>query len=220
LPSAWALNSRQGAAAERRACAREKRTCAQEAERSERKSFLGRLFFKKGATLPLTLWARSAEKKARETAKRFSRTAECLRCQFAPWAARFARAHRENSARARRGQAALSAPCGGTSPKGGGETRLCASFMAAHILGSPSGGAGAVRRLRGQPASAPHTSVSPRRRLYQRAVHAWGGVTGKRSGNYAGPDGPVREPPARVPCEKPSAGSLFYLPALADAIRP
>ena len=40
LPSAWALNSRQGAAAERRACAREKRTCAQEAERSERKSFL------------------------------------------------------------------------------------------------------------------------------------------------------------------------------------
>ena len=29
---------------------------------------MGRLFFKKGATLPLTLWARSAEKKARETA--------------------------------------------------------------------------------------------------------------------------------------------------------
>ena len=161
MPSAWALNSRQGAAAERRACAREKRTCAQEAERSERKVFCGtsagrtRFLFKKGATLPLTLWARSAEKKARETGAlpRLSRTAECLRCQFAPWAARFARAHRENSARARRGQAALSAPCGGTSPKGGGETRLCASFMAAHILGSPSGGAGAVRRLRGQVAS-------------------------------------------------------------------
>ncbi len=171
MPSAWALNSRQGAAAERRACAREKRTCAQEAERSERKSFRCSLF-QKAATLPLTLWARSAEKKARETGAlpRLSRTAECLRCQFAPWAARFARAHRENSARARRGQAALSAPCGGTlacrlgqalngahwapaPPKGGGETRLCASFMAAHILGSPSGGAGAVRRLRGQVAS-------------------------------------------------------------------
>ena len=142
MPSAWALNSRQGAAAERRACAREKRTCAQEAERSERKSFRCSLF-QKAATLPLTLWARSAEKKARETGAlpRLSRTAECLRCQFAPWAARFARAHRENSARARRGQAALSAPCGGTSPKGGGETRLCASFMAAHILGSPFGAA-------------------------------------------------------------------------------
>ena len=189
MPSAWALNSRQGAAAERRACAREKRTCAQEAERSEIKSFRCSLF-QKAATLPLQ--ARSAEKKARETGAlpRLSRTAECLRCQFAPWAARFARAHRENSARARRGQAALSAPCGGTSPKGGGETRLCASFMAAHILGSPSGGAGAVRRLRGQPASAPHTSVSPRRRLYQRAVHAWGGVTGGLGAEiFAAPDG-------------------------------
>ena len=29
-----------------------------------------------------------------------------------------------------------------------------------------------------------------------------------------------RCPAARVPCEKPSAGSLFYLPALANAIRP
>ena len=193
MPSAWALNSRQGAAAERRACAREKRTCAQEAERSERKSFRCSLF-QKAATLPLTLWARSAEKKARETAKRLSRTAECLRCQFAPWAARFARAHRENSARARRGQAALSAPCGGTSPKGGGETRLCASFMAAHILGSPSGGAGAVRRLRGQPASAPHTSVSPRRRLYQRAVHAWGGWTGKLGAEISAAPGGTEDP--------------------------
>ena len=52
LPSAWALNSRQGAAAERRACAREKRTCAPGAERSERKSFRCSLF-QKAATLPL-----------------------------------------------------------------------------------------------------------------------------------------------------------------------
>ena len=75
MPSACALNSRQGAAAERRACAREKRTCAQEAERSERKSFRCSLF-QKAATLPLTLWARSAEKKARETGAlpRLSRT--------------------------------------------------------------------------------------------------------------------------------------------------
>ena len=84
-------------------------------------------------------------------------------------AARSARAHQEASARARRRRAALSAPCGGTSPKGGGETWLSANFwLCTNLappagapppkgearLGSPFGGAVAVRRLRGQPASA------------------------------------------------------------------
>ena len=65
--------------------------------------------------------------------------AQCLGSQFAPMAARSARAHREDSARARRGQVTLSAlPWRAPPPKG--EARL----------GSPFGGAGAVRRLRGQ----------------------------------------------------------------------
>ena len=66
--SASAVNSRPGAAAERRACAGEKRTCAPRAERSERKVFCGtsagrtRFLFKKASTLPLTLWASAREK--------------------------------------------------------------------------------------------------------------------------------------------------------------
>ena len=65
--------------------------------------------------------------------------------QFAPMAARFARAHQEDSARARRGLLEKPSPSclwHDTSPKGGGKTWL------------PFGGAVAVRRLRGQPASA------------------------------------------------------------------
>ena len=102
MPSAWALNSRQGAAAERRACAREKRTCAQEAERSERKSFRCSLF-QKAATLPLTLQARSAEKKARETGAlpRLSRTVAprplshgCRRASSPKGGAKYVRRHK------------------------------------------------------------------------------------------------------------------------------
>ena len=123
----------------------------------------------------------------------------------------------------------LSSPEGGAV---GAPPKACAKPS----LASPFGGrwcpVGTVQRLT-EPAgeSAPQRGAEratrqrpaqlrvPRRRLYQRAAHALGGVTGKRSGNYAGPNGPVREPPARVPCEKPSAGSLFYLPALADATK-
>ena len=54
------------------------------------------------------------------------------------------------------------------------------------------------RGRRGQPASAPHTSVSPRRRLYQRAVHALGGVTGERGENLRGIEDAIKKPPARV----------------------
>ena len=103
---------------------------------------MGRLFFKKGATLPLTLVGVSQERKLGKQGP----------CPAFPG---------RRSARKVASRSPLRPPLEGTSPNGGGETRLCASFMAAHILGSPSGGAGAVRRLRGQPASAPHTSVSP-----------------------------------------------------------
>ena len=85
--------------------------------------------------------------------------AECLRCQFAPKAARFARAHQENSARARRGLLEKPSPSclwHDTSPKGGGETRLCASFMAAHILGSPFGRAGTASAVTERASCQPH----------------------------------------------------------------
>ena len=80
--------------------------------------------------------------------------------------------------------------------------------------------AGAVRRLRGQLASAPHNPVSPRRRLYQRAAHALGGVTGKLGGNLRGIEDAIKKPPARVSYGKQSTGLFSYFPALAGAIRP
>ena len=52
----------------------------------------------------------------------------------------------------------------------------------------------AARRLRGQPASAPHSSVSPRRRLYQRAAHALGGVTGKLGAKISAAPGGTEDP--------------------------
>ena len=50
---------------------------------------------------------------------RLSRTAECLRCQFAPMAARSARAHQEASARARRGAGCPLRPLRGHLPQRG-----------------------------------------------------------------------------------------------------
>ena len=38
----------------------------------------------------------------------------------------------------------------------------------------------------------------PRRRLYQRAVYAWGGVTGERGENLRGIEDAIKKPPARV----------------------
>ena len=111
-----------------------------------------------------------------------------------------------------------------TQPMRGGRWQLALSVLANASppppkgearLGSPFGGAVAARRLRGQLASAPHNSVSPRRRLYQRAVHAWGGWTGKRSGNYAGPNGPVRE--SRLPPRVLSASGRRPTPTDAAA---
>ena len=57
--------------------------------------------------------------------------------------------------------------------------------------------------------------MSPRRRLCQRAVQAWGGWTGKRSGNYAGPNGPVRE--SRLPPRVLSASGRRPAPTDAAA---
>ena len=56
-------NSRQRTAAKRRACAKEKRTCAPGAERSERKSFLMKLFYKKVFDLALDLTRRAAQER-------------------------------------------------------------------------------------------------------------------------------------------------------------
>ena len=65
----------------------------------------------------------------------------------------------------------------------------------------------------------PHNPVSPRRRLYQRAVHAWGGVTGKLGGNLRGIEDAIKKPPARVSYGKQSTGLFSYFPALADATK-
>ena len=108
---------------------------------------------------------------------------------------------------------------GGHLPQRGRRDLVLRKQLVAHILGSPLGGAVAVRRLRGQPASAPHTSVSPRRRLYQRAVHAWGGWTGKLGGNLRGIEDAIKKPPARVSYGKQSTGLFSYFPALADATK-
>ena len=43
-------------------------------------------------------------------------------------------------------------------------------------------------------ASAPHNSVSPRRRLYQRAAHALGGVTGKLGATISAAPGGTEDP--------------------------
>ena len=125
------------------------------------------------------------------------------------WQLAAARAHQENSARARRGRVTLSAlPWRAPPPKG--EARL--GFLQASgelptwlpLWGSWHGvavterassrDAVAARRLRGQPASAPHSSVSPRRRLYQRAAHALGGVTGKLGAKISAAPGGTEDP--------------------------
>ena len=75
-----------------------------------------------GQVAPVAARCRSCSSRGQRTS-----AAECLRCHFAPWAARFARAHREVSARARRGWCAAlplplgcvtkKAPFAGASPK-------------------------------------------------------------------------------------------------------
>ena len=111
-------NSRQRAAAERRACAKEKRTCAPGAERSERKSFLMKLFYKKVSTLPLTLLGAQRRKEssgnnaaffpAGSAPRRRLLRAANARPRPSAWALKsrqwqlaIARAHREASARPR-----------------------------------------------------------------------------------------------------------------------
>ena len=62
-------------------------------------------------------------------------------------------------------------------------------------------------------------SMSPRRRLYQRAAHALGGVTGERGENLRGIEDAIKKPPARVSYGKQSTGLFSYFPALADATK-
>ena len=140
-----------------------------------------------GGQRPMTCPYRRAaqERKLGETAKRFSRTAECLRCQFAPMAARSARAHRKDSARARRrllekplrhAKGMTLSPAGSgdaaqwaasiTDRRGSGDQALNGAHWAPAPpkgearLGSPFGGAVAVRRLR---RAARHASTQPMR---------------------------------------------------------
>ena len=111
MPSAWALNSRQGAAAERRACAREKRTCAQEAERSEIKVFWGAFFSKKVRPCP---YRRAAQE--RKLGKQGL-------CPAFP-GRRSARKVASQKLGREPAVCPLRPPLEGTSPKGGGETWL------------------------------------------------------------------------------------------------
>ena len=111
-------------------------------------------------------------------------------------------------------------------------------LLAAHLLGPPFGGryvpvgrcpaadrggsrdagtaAAVTERATRQ---RPHNPVFPRRRLCQRAAHAWGGVTGKLGGNLRGIEDAIKKPPARVSYGKQSTGLFSYFPALADATK-
>ena len=60
--------------------------------------------------------------------------------QFAPWAARSARAHQENSARARQGVGCPLRPLRGHLPRRGRRDLALRKPLVAHLLGSPSGG--------------------------------------------------------------------------------
>ena len=101
-----------------------------------------KLFFKKVSTLTLTLVGVS-QREARETGAlpRFSRTAECQEGGF-PKAGRRASGVPSQS---------RLPPC--QLPRRGRRDLALRKLLVAHILGSPLGGAVAVRRLRGQAAS-------------------------------------------------------------------
>ena len=104
-------NSRQRTAAKRRACAKEKRTCAPGAERSERKSFLMKLFFKKVSTLPLTFIGAQRRKESQGNSAAFFPAGGVPPLSIrgpvpglsirAPWQLAIARAHQAASARPR-----------------------------------------------------------------------------------------------------------------------
>ena len=105
------------------------------------------------------------------------------------------------------GELPSQSPSGDSSPEGRAKSRL-------PLWGRcppKEGGEGNCQR--------PHNSVSPRRRLYQRAVHALGGVTGKLGGNLRGIEDAIKKPPARVSYGKQSTGLFSYFPALADATK-
>ena len=104
-------------------------------------------------------------------------------------------------------------------PKGGAKYVRYQKLAQSQVSPPPLGEVPPCGGRRGQPASAPHNPVSPRRRLYQRAVHAWGGWTGKLGGNLRGIEDAIKKPPARVSYGKQSTGLFSYFPALADATK-
>ena len=135
----------------------------------------------------LTLWGVSL-KKARETAKRLSRPV----------------AHRKGGfpkAGLRANACPLRPPLEGTSPKGGGEAWLCASFMAAHILGSPLGGAGTAsavteRARRYRPGKTLHCFPSFSLAIAQVRARPWGaGLTCRFGRRRAFATGKLRPTP-------------------------
>ena len=171
-----------------------------------------KLFYKKVSTLTLV---GVSQREARETAQRFSRPVAHQEGGFPEPSPPPTGGHSRLPARS----SAERCPLGTSAPQRGRRDLVLRKQLVAHILGSPLGGAVAVRRLRGRVVSAPHLSVSPRRRLYQRAAHAWGGVTGKLGGNLRGIEDAIKKPPARVSYGKQSTGLFSYFPALADATK-
>ena len=99
-------------------------------------------------------------------------------------------------------------PNGASSPKGGAKARL-PLWGRCHAKGMTE------RTAHQRPA---HIRV-PRRRLCQRAAHAWGGVTGELGGSLRGIEDAIKKPPARVSYGKQSTGLFSYFPALADATK-
>ena len=163
MPSAWALNSRQGAAAERRACARENARARKKPSGARGKVFWGAFFSKKVRPCPYRRAThekklgkqglcpafpgrRSARKVASQKLGR-----EPAVCPLRP--------PLEGTLACRLGQALNGAHWAPAPPKGGGETWLSLRGRYVPVGRCPAadrGGsrdAGAVRRLRGRGAT-------------------------------------------------------------------
>ena len=120
--------------------------------------FFDETFFQKSFDLALDLSGRQPEKKlgkqrsvfpdrrsasavnSRLGAVSYAHACANHRCTCAPGAGCPLRPPLEGTLACRLGQALNGAHWAPAPPKGGGETWLCASFMAAHLLGSPLGG--------------------------------------------------------------------------------
>ena len=172
--------------------------------------FFDETFFQKSFDLALDLSGRQPEKKLGKQRSVFPgrRSASAVNSRLG--AVSYAHACANHRCTCAPGAGCpLRPPLEGTSPKGGRRDLAFCKPLVSCLLGSPFGGAGtaaavterassrdavAARRLRGQLASAPHSSVSPRRRLYQRVAHALGGVTGKLGAKISAASGGTEDP--------------------------